>query len=178
MKTKLAIKLSILLGLFWAAQLIQAQSLSGTITINGNVPSSQSLSTVDDEFTLNPLGAGYNNQKVGQVVLSSNEEGGFVVTLSSQNGGFIARPGATGSNNRVAYTITLSNRQGNLGNGVTEPSLIALNPNGGQLTFTGQQGSAPTTNLTYDVGVNIAKIDSLVSGDDYTDVLTLTITTL
>lgn len=154
---------------------------TGTITISGIVPSGESIVVVDDGIELNPLGAGYNDIKVGSIVLNSNSAGGFNVGISSANAGNIVQ--ATGGPNQsISYTITVDNLQGDLGDGITAPTPesmtnISLSADA-LLSFTGGATTAPTVAASYDVSVTTPVKNDLNSGTAYSDTLTITISGL
>ena len=158
-----------------------AQDKTGTITISGIVPSGESIVVTDDGTVLNPLGAGYTDEKVGSILLNSNSAGGFNIGISSANLGNIVQASG-GSNQSISYTITIDNLQGELGEGITPPNSesmtnISLSADA-VLSFTGGVTTAPTVAASYDVSVSTPVKNDLNSGDAYSDTLTITISGL
>ncbi|WP_371189301.1 hypothetical protein [Thalassotalea maritima] len=159
-----------------------AASLSGTIVINGKVPSATSLETTTGDSILTPLGQGYTDRKVGTVIIKSNNAGGFKVSIQSATGGYIAMPEATGANDRLGYTLTLSNPTGTWGDNLTPPDPSTLedidfkvaNPK----EFSTSGTATSSTSVTYDVSITTPVATNLLKGDNYSDTITFSISDL
>ncbi|WP_371189304.1 hypothetical protein [Thalassotalea maritima] len=183
LKTLIATYSSLILATMLSVTTSYAASLSGTIEINGVVPSETSLTTTTTaEATLNPLGQGYTDRKVGTVVIKSNSAAGFMVLIESENQGYIAKPDATGSSDRLGYTLTLTNPQGIVGEGLRLPPPYVLinldfkgvNPK--RVPFVGKPKSP--TSITYDVTITTPANPNLLVGENYSDTITLSMVEL
>ncbi|MFT5170289.1 MAG: hypothetical protein ACI9BD_000055 [Candidatus Marinamargulisbacteria bacterium] len=149
----------------------------GNIAINATVPNIAAVAASDaGAVALTDLGnTAYANSKIGHVVLNSNGVDGFTLTYSSTASGFLVKDGnaAAPADEKVAYTVTLSNGSGTLGTNVTETNLTDRDSNGGAASFTAASNASPTHGRQYDVGISTAS-KGLVQGS-YSDTLQITI---
>lgn len=176
MKKPILFALIMIVGSYSAIQ----AATQGNININATVPNIAAVSASDaGAVALTDLGnTAYSNSKIGHIVLNSNNVDGFSITYASTASGFLVKDGnaAAPTDEKIAYTVTLSNGTGNLGTNVTETNLTDRDSNGGASSFTAASNATPTHGRQYDVGISTA-VKGLVQGS-YSDTLQVTIANL
>jgi hypothetical protein len=163
---------TVLITSILTAQLFAATN--GSIAISASVPEISAIQASNTgAVTIDQLGNQvYSNVKVGKITIDSNDTSGFTLTYDSATDGVLSVGGSTDSDQSIAYTISLSNQSGTLGDGLSGSGLTDASPEGGQATFSGSD-SSPTDGCKFDVGISAA-VKGLLQGT-YTDTLTITI---
>jgi hypothetical protein len=142
-------------GIILAVQVGIFASTSGQLTISGTVPEIQAVQ-VSDTGKSDLLQIGnqeYSNVKVGELTLDSNGSTGFTLTYGSDTNGYLAKDGSSvaATNSKIAYTVSLSNASGTLGDSLTLSGESDSNPEGGAVNFTASGTTTPTYERKYDI---------------------------
>ena len=151
---------------------------STQLSITALVSNIQAIESIQNATVLDDLGnISYQDIEIGKIVLNSNHSEGFKLSIDSQNNGVIRRIGASEGqqDEEIAYTLSLADSGGDLGNQIAEPALSDLSPEGTELAFNGNQ-AAPTVQKEYSLNVSTA-VKGLKQGS-YSDTLTISISNI